>query len=191
MKAALFLLAGFVSAVCTAQTSEENKETLGILGEWESFQSGYRMKIAFDKDGSGEFAGEGMNYTARDGKLNMTMFSRRLLTYTYAISTKNLTITGGDLRTPLVFTKIESNTNFLLDKTLIGEWSADNEVFEFRSDGKCLFNGAEMDYRVVNGNIIASTAQSTMMMPYKVKKDKLMVTIQGVEFTYKKVKSDK
>ena len=57
-------------------------------------------------DGTGEFGGEAIKYTAKDGKFTMIIIAEaQTLNYSYNLQGNSLTISGGDLEAPVTFAR--------------------------------------------------------------------------------------
>jgi hypothetical protein len=225
MKAIMLLFFVCAGLVAPAQIgSKIQQQQSKIAGIWQNNQFGYQMILMLNPDGKGEFDGEAVRYTAKDGKLSLTITAQNQTTvYSYVLNANMLTVSGGDLEQPVAFTKAGTTTTVNAapvaaaaaistagpavttasvpvpaqtstvqtptspDQGLLGRWSGNNESMEFRSDGKCIYNGTPVDYQISQGHILLSTQQGTSMMAYTLAGNQLKMTINGAQYTYTKV----
>lgn len=200
MKNFLFAFLVGASIGSSAQIGAKVQQQSGITGLWQNNQFGYQMTLMLNENGTGEFDGDAIRYTAQQGKLSLTVVSQNSTTvYSYTLSGADLTISGGDLDQPVRFTRaggespapaVASSPSQIppsgIDKDLIGTWSGNNESMEFRADGKCMYNGNPIDYQTSQGHIILSTAQGQVMMAYSITGNQMKLTVNGAQYTYTK-----
>jgi hypothetical protein len=170
-----------------------------IQGTWHNNSFGYQMTLILNADGTGEFDGEAIKYTAKDGKFIMTIVAEsETNTYNYNLQGNSLTVSGGDLEAPVTFarsgTQEQPTTNaaqtqttkVVNDKSLIGLWSGNNETIEFTADGKCNYQGQTYPYQTSSGHVTLQTSQGNFMMAYAVNGSALSLTVNGQTLQYAK-----
>ncbi len=72
---------------------------------------------------------------------------------------------------------------------LIGLWSGEGEVIEFRSDGICLYGGESFEYQVSNGYLVIFKQSGKISFSCKLGSDKLTLTADGHQSSYLKMTS--
>jgi hypothetical protein len=108
--AALLVLVG-VTLSASAQIGSKIQQQSKIAGVWHNNQFGYQMTLMLNPDGRGEFDGDAIRYTAKDGKLSLTIVAQNQTTvYGYVLNANALTVSGGDLEQPVTFTKAGTTT---------------------------------------------------------------------------------
>jgi hypothetical protein len=191
---AFFVISAFAQIGAKTQQSK-------IHGIWQNNSFGYQMTLILNADGSGEFDGEGIKYTTKENKFNMTIVAeQQTIVYNYNLQGNSLTVSGGDLEAPVTFTRNGSSTETTAptqnkqvaspsstsDKSLIGVWSRNNEIIEFTSNGQCVYIGQTYPYQTSNGNVTLQTAQGNFLMGYAVKGNLLSLTVNGQTIQYMK-----
>jgi hypothetical protein len=72
---------------------------------------------------------------------------------------------------------------------LIGLWAGEGEVIEFRSDGKCRYEGEIYDYELSLGHLLIRTAFGKVAFAYSIRQGKLILTADGVQSSYTRMTS--
>jgi hypothetical protein len=70
---------------------------------------------------------------------------------------------------------------------LIGLWSGEGEVIEFRSDGKCRYGDVLYPYSLSQGHLIIDTPSGLVTFSYALKSGRLVLTANGQQSAYTKV----
>jgi len=183
MKSICFL-AFFLPITLFAQIGAKTQQGK-ITGIWQNSQFGYQMTLMLNPDGSGEFDGETINYSANTNKLLITQ-SGQTTTYTFLLQGNSLTLSGGDLDDKVTFTKAgtESTQSPVAitqepaakqdsKSSLIGVWSGNGESIEFKSTGQCVYLGNTFPYEDSQGHIILTTQQGKVMFAYAIQGNQL------------------
>lgn len=171
-----------------------------IQGIWQNNSSGMQMTLILNADGTGEFDGEAIKYTTKDNKFNLMVDGgSQTLVYNYNLQGNSLTLSGGDLDTPITFsrngtatettaatTTQTQSTKSNSDKSLIGLWSGNNETIEFTADGNCKYIGQTYPYTVSAGHVTLQTVQGNFMMAYAITGNQLSLTVNGQTIQYTK-----
>lgn len=165
-----------------------------LAGTWECVSDGTRQLLVFKNDGSGMLNEEPMQYRVLENQLVVTT-SAGTTTYLFKIEGNKLSVSGGDLDGILIFTRSQakpaspsfSNTA----KEILGTWSGEGEIIEFRPDGSCRYNDAQMMYKLSQGNVILETATGTVAFGYSVKANRLTLTANGQQAVYDRVSTPK
>jgi hypothetical protein len=89
----------------------------------------------------------------------------------------------------LIFIAFAANASAQIDEELVGTWSRDHESMEFKADGNCIYEGHTFQYTAGKGQIKITTQQGTMVIPYSIRNDQLVINVDGQDFTYKKTPS--
>lgn len=72
---------------------------------------------------------------------------------------------------------------------LIGLWSGDGEMIEFRSDGKCRYGDELYPYSLTQGYLVIELPGGSVSFAYTVKQERLVLTANGLQSSYTKVAS--
>lgn len=171
-----------------------------IHGTWHNNSFGYQMTLILNADGTGEFDGDAIKYTAKDGKFTMTIVAEaETLIYKYTLQENSLTVSGGDLEGPVTFArsgtaqattstpaKTQTTTKAVADKSLIGLWSGNNETIEFTAAGQCNYQGQTYPYQTSAEQVTLQTSQGNFVMGYAVSGNQLSLTVNGQTLQYVK-----
>jgi hypothetical protein len=69
-------------------------------------------------------------------------------------------------------------------KELIGLWTGQGEVIEFRSDGKCRYDGEMYPYELSQGHLVIQTDFGRVVFAYAIESGQLLLTAGGVQSVY-------
>lgn len=190
----LFLLFT-VSGIAQIGTKTQQSKIHGI---WQNNSFGYQMTLMLNPDGTGEFDGDAIKYTANDGKFVMTVVAESQTThYSYSLQGNTLTVSGGDLDAPVAFTRSGTSAQTKVapsiqptgqgtDQSLIGTWSGNGESIEFTTNGQCNYLGQTYPYQLSAGHVTLQTAQGNFMLAYSVQGNSLSLTGNGQTVQYTK-----
>lgn len=177
-----------------------------IYGIWQTSEAGFQMTLILQENGTGELDGDEIKFTTQGNKLSVTQ-DKETMVYTYALQGNSLKLSGGDLDTPITFTRNGGNAQpattsttpsptlqqtassaalSTIDNNLIGVWSGNNEKMEFKSNGQCVYGTQTFPYEISQGHIILTATQGKVMMAYKVSGDQLTMTINGQQAIYQR-----
>ncbi len=145
----LFLL---ISIAGVAQIGAKVQQQSKIYGLWQNSQFGYQMTLMLNTDGSGEFDGEMIKFTAQANKLSIVQAGATTI-YTYTLNGNSLSLSGGDLEGTITFSRQGSVQSPVITQVpaqhnanptngnIIGVWTGNGETIEFKSDGQCTYLG--------------------------------------------------
>lgn len=169
MKTIIFFLFTLVSYAQIGSKIPTQKT--GLLGTWINKDFGYDMKLELNENGKGVFEDETITYTVVGNKISMK-FEEETIAYNYKLLGNILTLSGGDLDSPVSFSKngasiptknemTSSNSKIVEEKNskadkLIGKWTTEGADIEFKPNGKGVYNGNPFTY-TVKGNSLTST----------------------------------
>ena len=173
-----------------------------IYGTWQNNQFGYQMTLMLNADGNGEFDGQPIKFSMQESKLSITI-GAVVTPYTFVLQANSLTLSGGDLEGSVVFTRNGENTSYGSNikveqdpvtpsysntaSNLMGLWSGNGEMIEFKADGNCVYLGNTFPYQTSQGRLILSTAQGNVTFAYTVKGSHLTLTgAAGQQVIYNK-----
>lgn len=166
-----------------------------VLGQWRNDQFGYPMELQLNKDGTGVFEGEELRYVVKGSVLIVTIGDEST-TYEFKQSGNRLALTGGDLEGQVIFLRASptpgSKTSprgsgpafSATSKELVGLWSGNGDMIEFKADGKCVYGGNEFLYKVSQGYIIIDTTVGHATFQYALEGGNLTLTANGQRSTY-------
>lgn len=182
----------------TATNKEANSKFVGV---WQNNQYGTTITLYLNEDGTGEFNGELIKYSAKENKFTMSNANETTV-YRYVRIGKTMTFSGGDLQQPLTFTKYSdggsinqpNNTQptnqtstYGIDNNLVGQWTSNLESMEFKANGQCIYAGAAFPYTAIQNVITMSTQQGSTSFYYQVNGNNLTLTINGLQYYYTRV----
>lgn len=207
MKSSPFILALLLPIISFSQIGAKTQQNK-LQGIWHNNDFGYQMTLMLNADGSGEFDGESIRYSSQANKLQIT---QQGITnhYTFTLQQNSLTLSGGDLDAPITFTRsgaeqtatqashssqqsqpsapaTASASNASIPAELIGVWSGNGEMLEFKKEGQVVYQGQTYPFQVSNGHIIAQTPQGTYMYQYAISGDELSFSGNGQTVKYKR-----
>lgn len=167
-------------------------ETNTLVGVWKSGQFGDPLVLELNANGTGTFDGVPLQYEVDHRRLMIRLKGHETL-YTYSFNHSQLMLSGGDLESPLTFTReaprSEEPSLLALSDALIGLWSGDGELIEFRADGKCRYDGKLFTYRLSQGHIILEISTGNLVFEYTLSKETLMLTIDGQRSAFTRLTS--
>jgi hypothetical protein len=165
-----------------------------LAGNWSNNQFGFAMILQLDNNGSGTFDGEKITYTNTATTLSVKQ-DGEMTVYKYALQNGKLTLSGGDLDTPITFSKgggtsnapTQANTSPTSQKSsnatnsnLLGTWSVNGETVVFNADKTGSYNGNRFNY-IINGNTLTTSDNTgTTVFNYSVNGNNLTLIGGGV-----------
>lgn len=170
--------------------TQQNK----IHGVWQNTSNGQQMTLILNADGSGEFDGSEIKFTAQANKLSISA-DGKTTNYTYILQGNSLTVSGGDIEGKVVFTRSGAATEAATptatkptaaSNTIVGIWAGNNETIEFTKANQCVYQGQVFPYQTANNTVTIQTTQGNLSMPYAVNGNQLSLTINGQTFYYAK-----
>ena len=181
--------------------TQQNK----ITGIWQNNQFGTQMTLMLNADGSGEFDGESIRYTTLENTLSISL-GGTTTKYVYTLQGNILTLSGGDLNGQVQFSRNGSSVTETREEPkipadpinpagrntsidLIGLWSGNGEMIEFKSDGKCVYLSNTFPYQVSQGHVILTTGQGNVTFAYSIKGTQLTLTANGQNVIYNRVEA--
>jgi hypothetical protein len=197
LKILLFCLGVFHLASAQIGAKMQSK----IYGIWQNNQQGFQLMLILNPDGNGEFDGQTIQFKVQPKILAITA-EGITTSYNYQLNGNSLTLSGGDLEGNVTFSrngaepnvpappaprepeKIRSENHASND--LIGSWSGNGEVIEFKPDGKCAYLGNVFPYQVSQGYVTLTSGQGNVMFAYRVEGKQLTLTANGRNVIYTK-----
>jgi hypothetical protein len=171
--------------------------TGNLVGTWTNNDMGFAMTLLLQSDGTGEFDGEALTYVTKDNQLIISAGENSTI-YHYKLTENTLTLSDGDLPSPVSFTRngmttspavttapTVGNTMPSADQSdVIGKWSGNGEEIEFAANGQCRYLGQNFPYTAQAGHITLTTGQGNVIFTYKVSGDQLTLSANGQNVTY-------
>lgn len=171
----------------------------GIAGTWVNNNFGFSMTLLLLDNGSGEFDGEAITYTATADRLELKS-AAGTTAYQYALANGVLTLSGGDLDAPIAFRSAgqpavpsgsqqqPANAGAIAgaDPALLGKWEYQGQVLEFQSGDQLMIDGNAFRYQAQRPNLTLLTAQGNIQFQYQIAGEALTLTGPGGTLTYKK-----
>jgi len=171
------------------------QESPTIQGRWESDAHGLHLTLMLLPDGSGDFDGVPLHYSIRNKALTLRI-GDQLSHYSYSLEGSTLSLTGGNLDGTVRFQRrphevgdsskslTGPNTFSGTDVGLIGLWSGNGEMIEFRADATCVYRGKSFSYRVSQGHILLDTRPGTLVLSYSLRGSQLELIVNGERAMY-------
>lgn len=161
------------------------------IGTWKASMYGEVITLELNKDGKGKLDGEPFTYEIKNQQFLYTQFGQTT-TYNLSLSENNLTLSGGDLAEPLVFSKNEQNkkdnTNTQTPKNdIIGTWQSSDETLIFKENGKLIYSGMEFTYKISGNLILIETQLGTSEFTFKLSGNNLTLSAFGEDMYYTRV----
>lgn len=175
-----------------AQIGARTKQSPQLAGIWQNNQFGYQMTLMLNADGTGEFDGDQIKYSANAGILAITIVSQQTTNnYKFILNGNSLTVSGGDLDQAVTFTRNGSGPITPADSppannNLVGTWSGNGETIEFRENGQCIYLGNTYAFTASEGVISLSTAQGAASFNYIIDANQLILSANGNRVVYQR-----
>lgn len=160
-----------------------------LPGVWSSGQFGEPLVLQLNANGTGTFDGVPLQYEIKTARLTIRLKGHETV-YTYSCNHDQLMISGGDLEGPLTFRRNAQDLEPSLLTTshaLIGLWSGNGEMVEFRADGKCRYGGSVFTYKLSQGHIVMETPGGNQVFEYVVSMGKLALSADGERSVFTRV----
>lgn len=189
----VFLLAAFSSqGQIGAKVQQQGK----VYGLWQNNEFGYQMTLMLNLDGSGEFDGEPIKFSEK-GTVLAIISGGKTTNYTFAIKGNAMTLSGGDLEKSITFARQgneqpasvsnDQDSFSATDKKILGLWSGNGEMIEFKADGNCVYLGNTFPYKISQGHVILTSTQGNATFEYAVNGSVLTLSANGQKVNYSKV----
>jgi hypothetical protein len=188
-----------ISIALTPATAQiaTSKHNGVITGTWISKDSTNNMMLMLDSHGSGQLNGRAIKFvTHRHDKLHITEASVTTI-YTYSLTDDLLTLSGGDLQTPISLARgssamhttssnTQDNSEHHIPKKLLGLWKGYEETIQFKPDAQCIYRDKIWPYIVSNDVITLQTPQGNFIMKYAIEGRNLHLTFGEADHVYTK-----
>jgi hypothetical protein len=169
------------------------------LGSWETPGPSGPIALMLRADGTGTFGGGTIRWQYEKGILALTGPNGTVIKYNASLAQESLTLTGADLREPVVFRSVaataerpgEVKTDGDSSKAgIIGSWQGPQGVIQFNANGSMSIQGVPYRY-TLQGNVITLIGNDgSIPMPYKLNGESLTVTLNGQVAVLKRIASD-
>lgn len=186
----LLFMVSSVSGQIGAKSAENN-----LFGIWHSRQQGFEMVLILNKDFSGEFDGEPIQFSIANNKL-LIIEQDVTNQYNYLLQGNSLTLSGGDVEGSISFIRQGTNSapskqenNSAISKgssQLIGTWVGNGETLVFQKNGVCNYLGQTYSYQTTATELILITSQGNVTFNYQVNVNQLVLSANGTKVVYTK-----
>jgi hypothetical protein len=180
-----------------------------LAGTWHAKEHGFTMILILRADGTGTFDDEAIKYTIIGNKLAITE-DGEVNQYTFTLQGNSLTLSGGDLDKPMIFerqgtapaTGLGAKRNQAAARTsadtepapksnsLVGRWQGPESVVQINENGTIIIGGDTYRYAVTSNVITISNSDESLPIPFELKGDTLVVSVNGQQQTLKRLKND-
>lgn len=209
-----FLAALLLTSIpCLAQADDA---AAPLAGTWthRDEAAGETITLTLGPGGAGKLDDADITYTIK-GKTLSVVEDGETTRYTFTVQGDSLTLKGGDLSGPTVFTRKgaarKTGIGSRIKKGsapaptpdgdadapsppqpkssgLTGRWRAnDGTVLEFRADGKVVYGGVAMPYKTSGEKLTIVGPAATIEWQYQLSGNKLVVTMDGEKQTLQRV----
>lgn len=160
-----------------------------LTGVWSNAQFGELLVLQLNANGTGTFDGVPLQYEITAPRLTIRLKGHETV-YTYSYNNDQLMISGGDLESPLTFIRNAQDSEPLLLTTsnaLIGLWSGNGELVEFRADGKCRYGEKVFSYKLSQGHVVMEISGGNQVFEYVLSMGKLVLIADGERSVFTRV----
>ena len=188
------LLALFLTLLAVSSAIAQER---GIVGSWQSPDVG--LKVTLNADGTGVLDGTPIKYSVRGTQLIVDE-AGMVNTYSFKLEDNVLTVSGGNLATPLRFVRESNSGGFAKRKPdetgrkssggLVGHWKSSEATVQIKDDGTLILNGSPFRYVVKGNNIIIGNDEGMMQFPFRLAGDTLNVEVDGRTVVYRRLNED-
>jgi hypothetical protein len=175
------------------QKMKSGAET-NIIGLWRNSAMGFNMDLNLLTNGKGTFDEEAISYQFTGSALIISSGSSKT-TYQAKLAGDALTLSGGDLDAPIVFSRVNASANpaastgnshppAVGSSSLIGTWIAQNEEITFTNDGKMIYNGTPLLFTQQAEQIQVQTPNGNIFFQYTLNGNYLTLKSEGLNALY-------
>ncbi len=164
-----------------------------VLGLWKNEQFGFSMVLQLNHDGSGAFDDKALQYTV-NGNVLMVTIDLESIAYSFSVNGNQLILSGGDLNGRVIFSRAAGTDSSKATERslafsatshqLIGLWSGDGEMIEFKGDGTCRYGGSLFPYSISQGHLILETGAGKAIFEYVFEEGDLVLIANGQKSRY-------
>lgn len=188
MKNIFFFLTLTIFSNCVFSQIGSKVSSEQWLGTWKISIYGEEMVLELKKDGKGVLDGEPFTYEIKNQQLIFNQYGQKT-TYNISISDNSLTLSGGDLTEPFVFTKSNQGKNNETSvkspkNDIVGTWKSYDETLIFNENGTLVYEGMQFPYKISGNLILIETQLGTSEFTFKLNGNKLALSAFGEETIY-------
>jgi hypothetical protein len=167
-----------------------------ISGLWRNSAMGFNMDLNLQTNGKGTFDEEAISYQFTGSALIISSGSSKT-TYQAKLAGDDLTLSGGDLDAPILFTRVGAIGNAKSNvssgsssppsnagSSLVGTWIAQNEEITFTHEGKMIYNGAPLSYSLQSNQIVVQAPAGNITFEYTLNGNYLTLKSEGLNAMY-------
>lgn len=166
-----------------------------LVGSWQSPDAG--LKVTFNADGTGMLDGQPIKYSVRGAQL-IVEEAGSINTYSYKMEGDGLTVSGGNLESPLKFVRESNSGGFARSdqspqkssEGLVGHWKSSEATVQIKEDGTLFLNGSPLRYVVKGNTIIIGNDEDVVQFPFQLSGDTLKVMVDGRTVVYRRLSDD-
>jgi hypothetical protein len=196
MKTRYLLVALFIAATSfiNGQIGSKANQSSSLNGTWQNSDNGFTNTLILETTGSGEFNGSNLTYKAQGNSLIVSM-DGMVTNYSFQLKGSQLTLSGGDIQIPMIFTKSGTSANTkpvgtentnTKTNSILGTWNGSNEVLVFNNNGTMNLNGYTLQYSIKGNTITIQTNTGIVNYTYELSGNYLTVNMNGQTAIYQK-----
>ncbi|MDX6611663.1 MAG: hypothetical protein QOD75_849 [Blastocatellia bacterium] len=188
---------------CVAAASPQQDP--GLLGTWLAKDGEVAIRLTLDANGTGTLDEAPIKYQVRGAQLIVDE-AGTINRYSYKLEGVTLVVSGGDLDSPLIFTR-QGNGRGLggrrtqgaarpnsepepKEKGLVGRWQSSEATVQINENGTLVLNGETLRYRVAGNVITLANNEGELHLPFQLAGNTLTVQVGERRVVYKRLRGD-
>lgn len=184
-------------------TSASAQQEPGLLGSWQAKDGELVIRLILNPDGTGTLDEAPIKYQVRGAKLIVDE-AGTINNYTFKLDGGVLVVSGGDLDSPLTFTRAGSGRGLgghksqaavgkqnsetePKEKGLVGRWQSSEATVQINDNGTLVLNGETLRYSVKANIITLANNDGAVQLPFQLSGDTLRVQVGERTVVYKRL----
>jgi hypothetical protein len=200
----LFALTALVTTLVSLAAASPQQET-GLIGSWLAKDGEVVVRLTLDPNGTGTLDEAPIKYQVRGTQLIVDE-AGTVNHYTFQLNGNALVVSGGDLDSPLIFSRqgngrglgghrtqgaARSNSEAEpKDKGLVGRWQSSEATVQINENSTLVMNGETLRYSVKANVITLANNEGELHLPFQLSGDTLRVQVGERTVVYKRISGD-
>jgi len=180
------------------QVAAAGNSPSGPGGAWETPGPNGTIRLVLNPDGTGTLGGGAVRWQFNQGILSLAGPNGTTVMYNAALTENSLTVSGGNLAQPVVFSHVASEANSagskFVGKTggdgLVGRWQGPAGIVEIKADGMMVIPGVNYRYKVQGNTLTLTGNDGTLPVPFRLDGETLTLTLSGQSATLKRMAAE-
>jgi hypothetical protein len=174
-----------------------------LNGSWQAKDGALVIRLVLNPDGTGTLDETPIKYQVREARLIVDE-AGTINNYMFKLEGDVLIVSGGDLDSPLTFTRPGSGRGLggrrnqlaaekqnpdveVKEKGLVGRWQSSEATVQINGNGTLLLNGDSLRYSVKDNVITLANNEGTVSLPFQLSGDTLTVRVGERTVVYKRL----